>query len=260
MSLSFKKLLLIPVLAICALTNVAVAQLLPSTDLIGTTSNYVSGTTNYSFSFTATSNGSSYVGVALRQDPAFWTIRNFSLQLGGAGSNLLQNGNLATGGNVSTGLSSGAPTVSAPTNWGVWYQNGIYPSAAGTWFSGRWRDGSVGSYDGIYQGVSLTAGQSYTFGFSLYGDNPASDPSINVGAYAGVCSNSAASIGNCIVAGGFQAVTTPGDVANSNFDITATDGAPEIDGSLPPKVGFLLGCLFLMFGRKKQNTEPMMVA
>ena len=37
-------------------------------------------------------------------------------------------------------------------------------------------------------------------------------------------------------------------------------GAPEIDGSLAPKVGFLLGCLFLMFGRKQQNTEPMMVA
>ena len=34
-------------------------------------------------------------------------------------------------------------------------------------------------------------------------------------------------------------------------------GAPEIDGSLAPKVGFLLGCLFLMFGRKKQHTEAL---
>ncbi|MBU3549111.1 hypothetical protein [Polynucleobacter sp. P1-05-14] len=32
-------------------------------------------------------------------------------------------------------------------------------------------------------------------------------------------------------------------------------GAPEIDGSLAPKVGFLLGCLFLMFGRKRSNSE-----
>ncbi|MBU3548873.1 hypothetical protein [Polynucleobacter sp. P1-05-14] len=39
-----------------------------------------------------------------------------------------------------------------------------------------------------------------------------------------------------------------------------SSGAPEIDGSLAPKVAFLLGCLFLMFGRKKQNTEPMMTA
>ena len=37
---------------------------------------------------------------------------------------------------------------------------------------------------------------------------------------------------------------------------SSSGGAPEIDGSLAPKVGFLLGCLFLMFGRKKQmNSE-----
>lgn len=30
-------------------------------------------------------------------------------------------------------------------------------------------------------------------------------------------------------------------------------GAPEIDGSLAPKVGFLLGCLFLMFGSRKKD-------
>ncbi len=51
--------------------------------------------------------------------------------------------------------------------------------------------------------------------------------------------------------------------SSSTVYVTATvhgGGAPEIDGSLAPKVGFLLGCLFLMFGRKKQNTEPMMAA
>ena len=47
-----------------------------------------------------------------------------------------------------------------------------------------------------------------------------------------------------------------GSVASFTF----TAGAPEIDGSLAPKVGFLLGCLFLMFGRKKQNTEALMTA
>ena len=41
---------------------------------------------------------------------------------------------------------------------------------------------------------------------------------------------------------------------NTSFNISSGyAGAPEIDGSLAPKVGFLLGCLFLMFGRKKQN-------
>lgn len=43
-------------------------------------------------------------------------------------------------------------------------------------------------------------------------------------------------------------------------NIVVQSGAPEIDGSLAPKVGFLLGCLFLMFGRKKQISEPMMTA
>ena len=41
---------------------------------------------------------------------------------------------------------------------------------------------------------------------------------------------------------------------------STSGGAPEIDGSLAPKVGFLLGCLFLMFGRKKQNSEPLISA
>ena len=45
---------------------------------------------------------------------------------------------------------------------------------------------------------------------------------------------------------------------SNNTYIFQVSGAPEIDGSLAPKVGFLLGCLFLMFGRKKQNSEPMM--
>jgi len=42
--------------------------------------------------------------------------------------------------------------------------------------------------------------------------------------------------------------------------VQLSTGAPEIDGSLAPKVGFLLGCLFLMFGRKKQSAEPMLTA
>jgi len=42
--------------------------------------------------------------------------------------------------------------------------------------------------------------------------------------------------------------------------VNTSVGAPEIDGSLAPKVGFLLGCLFLMFGRKKQNTEALLTA
>ena len=37
-------------------------------------------------------------------------------------------------------------------------------------------------------------------------------------------------------------------------------GAPEIDGSLAPKVGLLLGCLFLMFGRQKHPADLLHVS
>ena len=49
-------------------------------------------------------------------------------------------------------------------------------------------------------------------------------------------------------------------VARGTSTFSVSTGAPEIDGSLAPKVGFLLGCLFLMFGRKKQDPVPMMTA
>ena len=68
-------------------------------------------------------------------------------------------------------------------------------------------------------------------------------------------------------------VSLLGDGVSPNLLLTADYGtvglsttvspsvaAPEINGSLAPKVGFLLGCLFLMFGRKKQKTEPMLAA
>jgi len=59
---------------------------------------------------------------------------------------------------------------------------------------------------------------------------------------------------------GYTIMTANGTTYSApNATITQV-GAPEIDGSLAPKVGFLLGCLFLMFGRKKQNTEPMLAA
>ena len=68
-------------------------------------------------------------------------------------------------------------------------------------------------------------------------------------------------------AGMYQGVATGGVYFNGPTDwfdgstvFATVGGAPEIDGSLAPKVGFLLGCLFLMFGRKKQNTEALLTA
>ena len=47
------------------------------------------------------------------------------------------------------------------------------------------------------------------------------------------------------------------------FAVLATAGsgvAPEMNASLIPQVGLLLACLFFLFGRKKENTEPMLTA
>ena len=47
---------------------------------------------------------------------------------------------------------------------------------------------------------------------------------------------------------------------SNNTYIFQVAGAPEIDGSLAPKVGFLLGCLFLIFGRKKSASSELATA
>lgn len=49
-----------------------------------------------------------------------------------------------------------------------------------------------------------------------------------------------------------EVLAPSGNYYGSNNATLSLAAAPEIDGSLAPKVGFLLGCLFLMFGRRKQ--------
>ena len=60
--------------------------------------------------------------------------------------------------------------------------------------------------------------------------------------------------------GGVNAALYNGSSTNMGTLSASPSGAPEIDGSLAPKVGFLLGCLFLMFGRKKHNPEPILAS
>jgi hypothetical protein len=133
--------------------------------------------------------GSNYVALAFRQNPGFWTTGNVVLVQGNVaafGANLLTNSNFATG-----GLLPSPFNIEAPQYWGVFYQsypppyqgywygpaqNQFTPSSASglgvnTSSAGSWRDGAVGLYDGIYQGVTLTAGQSYTLSFSLRGSH-----------------------------------------------------------------------------------------
>ena len=165
---------------------------------LGSVLNYSYGTQTYNYSFTPTTSGVDYVGFAFRQDPGFWTFTNPDVTAGSSTTNLLINGNLQYGGGLSVNTTNyGTQYIQAPSDWGVWYQNGTYPSAAGSWSPGQWYDGAVGSYDGIYQGINVTAGVTYHISFNLSGTQSSSNPSIEVGTYMGTCA-AGTSIFTCV--------------------------------------------------------------
>jgi fibronectin-binding autotransporter adhesin len=187
----------------------------------------------YSYSFTPAQSGSDYVLFAFRQDPAYWSFGNVQVTLPGSSTNLLINGNMQYGGPVTVSTNSGIQYIQAPTHWGVVYQSGIYPAAAGLWSGsggpqgiGQWYDGAVGSFDGIYQGLSVTAGQTYNVKFqalSTYG--VANTSSIQIGVYAGPCASLGLSPANCSPASnsGFTSLATPAQ--------TGTAGGVTVTGT-----------------------------
>ena len=192
-------------LALIFFCTTALAQNLPG-GYLGAPVSYtnVGATDLYTYSFTAATSGASYIGFAFRQDPGYWTFTNAGVTRAGSSTNLLANGNLQYGGSVSS------VGIQAPADWGVWYQNGTVPAAAGFWSTGQWYDGAVGSFDGIYQSISTIAGVTYTLTFDLSGTNASSNPSVEVGAYAGSCATGT-TIFTCTPAAsaGFTALVTP---------------------------------------------------
>jgi hypothetical protein len=185
---------------------------------------------NYSFTYTPGQTGSQYVQLAFRQDPAYWTVTNVSLTAGGSSTNLLQNGNFASGGTITAQTNNGPMTVNTPTYWGVAYQSGIYPGAAGNWSPGQWYDGAVGSFDAIYQGVSLTAGVTYTVTITVRGDNTGDTSlsgGVQLGVYAGKCNNLTLSPDQCSLPSnsGYTTLATPSEGAS------AGNTAPTITGT-----------------------------
>jgi len=170
----------------------------------------------YNYSFTPTTTGLDYVGFAFRQDPGWWTFTSPKVTLGNSTTNLLLNGNLQYGGTVSS------VGIQAPADWGVWYQTGAVPYAAGSWSPYQWYDGAVGSYDGIYQGLSVTAGSTYNISFSLLGTDPSQNPSIEVGTYFGSCANGS-TLFSCtpVSTAGFTVMATPAQTQG-------TGGAPTV--------------------------------
>ena len=187
----------------------------------------------YSYSFTPTQTGSEFILFAFRQDPAYWSFGNVQVNLAGSTNNLVLNGNMHYGGAVNVTTNSGNINIQAPTHWGVVYQNGIYPAAAGMWSGsggpqgvGQWYDGAVGSFDGIYQGIAVTAGQTYQVSFqALSTSGVANTSSIQIGVYAGSCASLALSPANCTPnsSSGFTSLATPAQTGTAGgVTITST--------------------------------------
>jgi len=180
------------------------------------------GYQTYTYTFTPNTSGAWYIGFAFRQDPAYWSFGAVSVTAAGSSTNLIQNGNMQYGGSTTVNNTNYQGQVTTPADWGVWYQNGTYPSAAGQWQccggpsgsnGGQWYDGAVGSYDGIYQAINVTAGVTYTVSFQALSTSGAENTSsIRLGTYAGQC-NSGQSIFTCTPpsSSGFSSMSTPSD-------------------------------------------------
>jgi len=231
------KRILVALLGLCAFAHAAVAQNLPAGSLGAVTNNTPNTWQTYSYTFTPSSSGANYIGFAFRQDPAFWTFDNVTLTASGSTTNLLTNGGFDTGGQFSVTTNNGVSSIQAPTNWGVWYQNGTYPAAAGTWtdiggtHGGVWYDGAVGTFDGIYQGVVLQAGTTYTISFQVSGNSTANSSSIQLGVYGGACATVSIAATQCTIpaAAGFTTLATPAQGAaagNPNPTPTVVSTAP----------------------------------
>jgi fibronectin-binding autotransporter adhesin len=244
-----KKLLILFCLFISSLVN---AQTLPGGYVGRVQNNTANQWANYSFNFTATATGSQYVMFAFRQDPAYWYFDNAKLTVQGQTSNLLTNPNFVSGGNLTVNTANyGQININAPTAWGVGYQSGVYPSAAGTWdSSGQWVDGAVGSFDSIYQAVTLTAGVTYTITFSAMSNNTVDNNTVQLGVYAGQCSSLSMAPSSCTLpaTSGFESVAAPSQTATTgcttncpqppapppNWQMIRTSSSPVVISNIYP--------------------------
>ena len=222
---------------IMMLSNVAHAQGNLPGGYIGRVLDNTPGTwQNYSYTFTAATTGSNYFMLAFRQDPAYWRVDNIKVTAPGSSTNLLTNGDMSTGGGLS--VNNGQQYIQAPTAWGVAYQNGTYPAAAGTWMNGLWYDGAVGSYDAIYQAIRLTAGQTYTLSFDVNGDHQATTTTAGwqIGVYAGACGNVGLAPTECTLpsSAGFTQLATPSETYTAGCTTncpTNPDAGPTVTGT-----------------------------
>jgi len=194
--------------------------LISITMLLGVMSGGVRAQTNYNFTETY------YLGGFLANGTETLS-GSFQTTTGSGAQTILGWSNLTFGTNTNPSLNPGATYFPSP---GAWAPTGTYNRGV------EFPSGSGNEPVLLLQASTLNGWGYYSWSVQLSSNN-----------ITPCMSADCQSLGNWW--GGQGATIT-----------LATGGAPEIDGSLAPKVGFLLGCLFLMFGRKKQDAEPMMTA
>ncbi len=227
------------ILSITALPAQATDLSLPSGSIFSIAGSQDTSVQTFSTSFTATSTGSNYILFAFREDPSYWRFGDVSITASGDSTNLFTDPTFTSGGVIT----ANGYTVTAPQDWGVVYQDGVYPSAAGTYSStpigpsgGSWYDGAVGSFDGIYQGVNLIAGTTYNISFESIDYNSGSAPAHELGVFAGPCGDLSLAPSQCSPSGsGFDVLATPSQTTSaggpSSTDITAS-GSPYQSSNL----------------------------
>jgi autotransporter-associated beta strand protein len=189
--------------------------------------NTVDAYQTYSFTFTPTYTGNNYILFAFRQDPGFWTFGDVGIYAStDPTTNLFVDPLFTSGGTVA---SAG---VQAPAGWGVVYQAGTVPSYAGNYQppsnsslggGGAWYDGAIGSFDGIYQGIDLVAGITYTINFVASSSDPANSSDVRLGVFAGQCVSLTGPVADCEPDNpNFVVTATPSDAANAGGPTVTT--------------------------------------
>ena len=142
-------------------------------DIAAATPGVLSGYQNYTTSFVAT-NSNTTVSWAFREVPAFFAFDDASVTAAGSTTNLL----------ADPGFETATVGTNIPDGWGRFIQpvdvsyvglvssnassNNCSPNGAHGG-SNFWCDGSVEGYDGLYQTIPTTVGQTYDVSFWLRG-------------------------------------------------------------------------------------------
>lgn len=188
----------------------------------------------YSAKFTAATSGTNFILFAFRHDPGYWDFVSPAVTAPGSTTNLLVNADLA-----------GVVNTNKLTGWGLFFQNGVRPYAAGVIDTSsrqpappgaspvppyHWVDGAVGSFDGFYQGLNLTAGVTYTVSFNVREFGSTGSDTKQIGIFTGACVNPAVSVGACVLPPppfGFTSITKPNGESNSPTSTVTPSGTPS---------------------------------